>query len=296
MLHSTATKKMDMLFLQVSIAPINEWVLTILNYLLAAIDLDGTLLGPDGTISKENVQAVRKLQQAGVQIMLASGRSHESIMQYHAQLSLSTPVVSCQGALVRHPVANETIFFKPLSADLANCILHEAERLKTTVVYFHEHGVLTNACAELKAFYEQVNGSAIGSLDIQLRTEHPFKILWSDKPERIANFVENLPTNITENCYIVQSEPKQLEFMAIDVNKAVGIKAVTEFFGIRQEQVISFGDADPDAPMLEWTGLGIAMNHATEVAKAAANVVSPPSDPATNFACAVESIFVQTGL
>ena len=46
---------------------------------LAAIDLDGTLLGPDHTISPANVQAVQRLQAAGIEVVLASGR-HQGTM------------------------------------------------------------------------------------------------------------------------------------------------------------------------------------------------------------------------
>ena len=64
---------------------------------LAAIDLDGTLLGHDGQISEANVRAVRKLQSAGVQVVLASGRHYFNMRKYAEALPGVQWVVSCQG-------------------------------------------------------------------------------------------------------------------------------------------------------------------------------------------------------
>ena len=45
--------------------------------------------------------------------------------------------------------------------------------------------------------------------------------------------------------------------------------------------------------MLEWAGLGVAMNHATAGAKAAANIIACECPAETNFAIAVEAVFNQ---
>ena len=70
------------------------------RFKLAAIDLDGTLLGPDHAISGENALAVRRLQAAGAQVVLASGRHYNSMHKYVAALPGIEWVVSCQGGEV----------------------------------------------------------------------------------------------------------------------------------------------------------------------------------------------------
>ncbi|MES2692576.1 MAG: HAD-IIB family hydrolase, partial [Verrucomicrobiota bacterium] len=53
---------------------------------LAAIDLDGTLLAPDLSISASNHRAIEQLQAAGIEVVIASGRHYSSILPLAAQL------------------------------------------------------------------------------------------------------------------------------------------------------------------------------------------------------------------
>src|SRR5512143_2022094 len=67
------------------------------KFKLAALDLDGTLLGPDGRISQENASAVRRMQDAGLHVALASGRHYHSMRRYAEALPGVEWLVSCQG-------------------------------------------------------------------------------------------------------------------------------------------------------------------------------------------------------
>ncbi|MBC7804582.1 MAG: HAD hydrolase family protein, partial [Akkermansiaceae bacterium] len=69
---------------------------------LAAVDLDDTLLGPDKEISAANYAAVHRLVEAGVHVVLASGRRHENMRRFYKELDLSSGwIVSCNGAMAR---------------------------------------------------------------------------------------------------------------------------------------------------------------------------------------------------
>lgn len=68
---------------------------------LAAIDLDGTLLDPDKTISEQNAEGVRRLSENGVQVIIASGRRHQNSIRFQRQLQLDGPIIACQGGLIR---------------------------------------------------------------------------------------------------------------------------------------------------------------------------------------------------
>ena len=90
------------------------------QFKLAAIDLDGTLLGPDHAISEANVPAVRRLQTAGAQVVLASGRHYNSMHKYVESLPGVQWMVSCQGGEVSD-AGRTTILSRQflLSADVA---------------------------------------------------------------------------------------------------------------------------------------------------------------------------------
>src|ERR1035438_5466408 len=90
------------------------------GFKLAAIDLDGTLLGTDHQISAANARAGRQLQMAGAQVVLASGRHYNSMHKYADALPGVQWVVSCQGGEISD-VRRKTVLNRAfLSTEEAN--------------------------------------------------------------------------------------------------------------------------------------------------------------------------------
>ncbi|MBQ1809633.1 MAG: HAD hydrolase family protein, partial [Erysipelotrichaceae bacterium] len=61
-------------------------------------------------------------------------------------------------------------------------------------------------------------------------------------------------------------------------NKFTGLQDLFRSYGLKEEEVIAFGDSENDEEMLKRCGLGIAMGNATEGAKKAADFVTLPCD------------------
>ena len=73
-------------------------------YKLVALDMDGTLLREDKTISKENFQAIQRARKKGVKVVLATGRPIKGINRYLEELNLLTEddyAVAFNGAVVQ---------------------------------------------------------------------------------------------------------------------------------------------------------------------------------------------------
>src|SRR5260370_13106650 len=104
---------------------------------LAAIDLDGTLLGPDKAISEQNAAAVRRLSQNGVQVIIASGRRHQNSVRFQRQLQLDGPIIACQGGLIRDGESGNVVEAHFLPQTVAREITKEGERLGVQVIYYH---------------------------------------------------------------------------------------------------------------------------------------------------------------
>src|SRR5579862_656889 len=83
-----------------------------LPFKIAAIDLDGTLLGPDHLVSARNALALHALAERGVVCVLASGRMHQATVRFADQLKLDGPVISYNGAMVRDRVTGEVWLHK----------------------------------------------------------------------------------------------------------------------------------------------------------------------------------------
>ncbi|MBC8101099.1 MAG: HAD family phosphatase [Cytophagales bacterium] len=261
-------------------------------YRLAAVDLDGTLLGPDKSISAANAAAVRRLREAGVQVMLASGRRHENMLRYHRQLGLSGCMVSCNGALVQDAETNEVLHQRLLPAQSAARILEDGHARGMTQNYYHTDGaVYVREKTPWTSVYEGRTGGGVSLAgDLQrFGGQAALKILWIAEPEEITRLQEEMRARYPD-LYLTITDPEYLEFMAAGVSKATGLAVVAERIGVSQQETLAFGDGDNDLPMLRWAGCGIAMTDAKPHVRAAADRSAPPGDPETSFARAVAAL------
>ncbi len=62
-----------------------------MSYRVIALDLDGTLLTPNKTILPESLEALARAQQAGVQVLIVTGRHHCAIHPFYQALQLTRP-------------------------------------------------------------------------------------------------------------------------------------------------------------------------------------------------------------
>jgi Cof subfamily protein (haloacid dehalogenase superfamily) len=266
---------------------------------LAAIDLDGTLLGPDKKIGEENAAAVRKLSQNGVQVIIASGRRHQNSIRFQRQLQLDGPIIACQGGLIRDGESGNVIEAHFLPQNVARQIANEGEEYGVQAIYYHlDHLYVSERNDQWLDLYESRVGEraeALPSLD-QLDGRRALKIVWYGDPAVLQKVRPEVSVRYTAKVDVLSTESENLEFMPRGINKAAALAKVAEQFGVPREQVLSFGDGENDVEMLAWAGMGVAMRHGNSAAIAAARLVSPPGPPADAFARAVDVLFKEASL
>jgi Cof subfamily protein (haloacid dehalogenase superfamily) len=261
---------------------------------LAAIDLDGTLLGPDKTISNENAAAVRRLTQNGVKVIIASGRRHQNSIRFQRQLQLSGPIIACQGGLIRDGESGNVIEAHFLPQSAAREIADEGEKHGVQAIYYHlDHLYVAERNNQWLDLYESRVGEraeSLPSLD-QLDGRRALKIVWYGDPVVLQNIRPEVSALYSGKVDVLSTESENLEFMPRGINKATALAKVAEQFGITRQEVVTFGDGENDVQMLIWAGMGVAMRHGNSAAIAAAKLISPPGPPETAFARAVDVLF-----
>ena len=70
---------------------------------LIALDLDGTLLRPDGTISEFTKTTIKDVQNKGHQVVIATGRPYRMAIDHYKTLDLETPLITFNGSLTNLP-------------------------------------------------------------------------------------------------------------------------------------------------------------------------------------------------
>jgi hypothetical protein len=263
-------------------------------YRLAAVDLDGTLLGPDKAISEQNAAAVRRLNENGAQVIIASGRRHQNSIRFQRQLQLTGPIIACQGGLIRDGESGNVIEAHFLPQTAAREIAGEAEKNGIQVIYYHlDHLYVPEGNNRWLDLYESRVGERAETLPnlSQLDGRRALKIVWYGDPSVLQKTRPEIAARYLGKVDVLSTEPENLEFMPRGINKAAALEKVAREFGVPREQVLAFGDAENDLQMLAWAGMGVAMRHGNAAAITAARMVSPPGPPETAFARAVDVLF-----
>ena len=105
-------------------------------------------------------------------------------------------------------------------------------------------------------------------------TFSPIKILMSVDPAELKAVQQTIADFLPDSLTVVQTADFYLEVIPRVINKGQGIRDICGVLGLDPKQVIAFGDAENDIPMLRAAGMGVAMGNAAEAVKAAADMVT----------------------
>ena len=252
-----------------------------------AIDLDGTLLASDLSISAANRSAIERLHENGVHVILASGRHHISMLPFARLLPQVEYMVSSQGAFASDVEKTTTIFECHLHADEARTAIEFGLTRELSIVIYTANGIFTLNSSKWIEFYSNLAGlNPTFTTAAEVLKELIFKVVYFEDANRLdqietEDFIKNT------HLYTVRSLENIFEIAHADTSKKAALQALLDYLSIRPEEAASFGDGNNDIPMFELTSFSCAMDHAWPEAKRAATRVAPEGDPAESFARAV---------
>ena len=102
------------------------------------------------------------------------------------------------------------------------------------------------------------------------------KVMIVDECEKLEEIIKSIPKEFYDKYTIVRSAPFFLEFLNKKVNKGTGVELLAKHLNIKQEEIMTFGDAGNDLDMIVYAGMGVAMENAFEEVKKAANLIAVP--------------------
>lgn len=249
-------------------------------YKLIAMDMDGTLLKDDKSISERTKNAIKKAKAKGAKVVLASGRSIDGIYGYLIDLDLISDgdyVLSYNGALIQNTETKEIINFKALSGKDGKILRKVSRDVGVNILGISlKNGLFT---PKNTRYTQQVADRnclklTVKELDEVDEDDEIGKFMMIDEPEVLNKAIELLPKELYEQYSILRSNVAFLEFVHKDCNKGAGVKALADYLGIDKSEVICVGDEGNDKHMIEFAGLGVAMGNATEEIKSIAQYVT----------------------
>jgi hydroxymethylpyrimidine pyrophosphatase-like HAD family hydrolase len=270
---------------------------------LLALDLDGTLLRRDGTVTPADRAAIAAAQARGVVVTLATGRLSSSTMPVAEALGLDAPLVCADGAVLFCPKTVLPLHQVPLGVEAVGAMLGTLHR-RSLAGFWFTHEAVCGSEEEIARFPfvsgwtprfspHQNHGAPLAPLAglppitaIGVGPEVAIQAALAELRADPAVTGELTVFNIrTTDHWVVRLTPS-------DCTKALGLEQMARDLAIAPAEVLALGDWYNDIPMLEWAGRSFAMGHAPpEVQRAAKGVVEATVDTGGGVAEALARVW-----
>ncbi|WP_157911702.1 Cof-type HAD-IIB family hydrolase [Alteribacter populi] len=245
-----------------------------LKYKLVALDLDGTLLNSQGQLPEKHVEIVREAEEAGVTIVIATGRYFMQTEWIIDQLEYKGVLVSNDGAATIKTDTKELI-------DEFSYSIHELEPL---IRYCRKHRIHFSVCTAYDYFVELLYDHQ-AEIHKQHEIRHTFHDDVLQLKENVMKFTISDNRKVSgwqeiecANLRRKVDNPFFKEYIHPESSKTSSLKKVMKQLNILPSEMIAIGDYYNDLDMLEYAGLGIAMGNAPEDVKRIANDVTLSND------------------
>lgn len=250
------------------------------RYKAVFIDIDGTLIKKDHSLSPLTIETIKKVTQLGVHVILVSARPYHGILSISDQLELSAiPIASLNGSYIRE---GQTILLNTkLDLNILEDLHTRLKNFNVSIIYYQQ----------MKWFAEQENQYTENEKKItdvpliidtfdnlmqqwKLENNAPNKLLVVGDASEIQNIQVHIQPQFAESLNMCTSKPVYLEVMNINSSKQAAIEYFLNHLKITREEVIAIGDNFNDIEMIQFAGLGIAMGNAPDEVKSFADYIT----------------------
>lgn len=249
---------------------------------LVALDIDDTLVDHSSIIHPRTLSALRRAQEQGVEIVLATGRGYLGTEAIRKQLGEGFHYIICfGGALVADYNTGAPRIHRFLrEEDVAACI-RIANEVGIHVQIYQGNDVIvqaTNPFVEQYCAYQKLPCRVDADLLNHDLSGVPKVLIYAppaeeDKYKKLI--AERLPTHL----HALGSKPGFIEIGDVSVTKGSAVQALSEALGIERSQTCAMGDNTLDQDMIEWAGVGCCVESGKNAVKAVADRVIPgPQD------------------
>lgn len=252
---------------------------------MICVDMDGTLLNNKKEITDTTKKALKKADEAGVKVVIATGRLFTSANYYADFVGLKTPIISANGAFIREKDKNEVIYEALLGKDNCYRILNIIKAYgiipnfhTPNTIFTERHNAHVNTYIKINEKHNEGNKIQIEFVDNWNEVFEKYQdnilkcIAIDDDKDKIQKAKAELVK--CDGLETVSSSNNNLEVMCQGVSKGRAVEMLAAYYHIPKEAVICVGDGENDMSMIEFAGLGVAMGNADKEVKDIAQFVT----------------------
>ena len=240
---------------------------------LAAIDLDGTLLRPDGSLSERSRAALESVRAAGIRVVLVTARGPRSVRVLAADLGLDGSAICSNGAIILDLVSGEVVRTQPLATEVAARLVRELRSRLPGILFAAESEEIALEPGFVAWEWEPPAGTRYAD-GLELVAEPIAKLIVRHDTHALEAVAEAARELAGDDAAVTIPGPWTVEISAAGVSKAAALAELCAELGVSPDEVVAFGDYPNDLPMLEWAGHAVAVANAHPNVLAAADEVT----------------------
>jgi len=243
---------------------------------MIAIDIDGTLLDPQFQVPEANLAALRRAHEAGIEVVLVTGRRHTFAMPIAEVLGFDLWLISSNGAVTKSS-RGEHFFTDKLPAPTARKLIRHMDEFRgNAVLTFDREGrgslivERTDALHAAISRWMEKNAAYIDRavpLESALTTD-PIQAMFCGSVARMQQAQARLAQGgMAGEITVMKTEYIARDLTIVDIlnfgcSKGHALERWTRHRGIDRNQVMAIGDNYNDVEMLEFAGLPVIMGNA----------------------------------
>ena len=240
------------------------------------MDIDGTLLNPQFQISGRDLLALRQAHEAGIEVVLVTGRRHRFALPIAEQLGFDLWLISSNGAVTRS-LSGETFHrdLMPVQICRKLCAAMREFRGHTVLTFDQETkgAIVLERMDELNESIRRWLEKNMAYIELVAPIEKalvrdPVQAMFCGSMARMRDALQTLEgCGMDGQITILRTEYPARDLSMIDVltsgcSKGHALRRWAEFRRIEREQVMAIGDNHNDVEMLEFAGHPVIMGNA----------------------------------
>ena len=255
-----------------------------MDYKMIVLDLDGTLTNSKKEISKPTKEALIEVQKRGCKVVLASGRPTPGVLPLAKELKLEIYggyTLAFNGARILDCRSQKVIYQKTLPQKTIPEIYNAAIENEVGIITYTEDKIIAGTPVDAYMLKEK-EICKVPILEVESFKDYvkfPVnKCLLTAEGSYLAKVEERLRKKFHKLLSVYRSEPYFLEIVPQGIDKAHSLSKLLASLGMTAKDMICCGDGFNDISMIEYAGLGIAMENAQEAVKNAADFITKSND------------------
>jgi Cof subfamily protein (haloacid dehalogenase superfamily) len=230
----------------------------------------------DLSLDPRDVEAVGHLVSAGVTVIACTGRPFPGAVPWVKRLGLGGPIVCYQGAQVR-TLDGATLLDHGVAHALAMEVVRYAREANLHVQAYRDDRLIVERDRPEAHKYAEHAGMevhVVDDLDQAMGPTTP-KLVIVSTSATLEAILPNVRGSWAGRLNVATSVPEYLEFTSVEADKASALRFLCARLGIDRSETAAVGDGRNDASMIEWAGLGVAVEGSPAEVIAAADRTIP---------------------